>query len=454
MRLGDVTRPGRDDGEIPAEVERELEALDAAIRGDEVPAGMEGLEALVSDLRAERELPEPRFEAELDAWAAAGFPRGERPGARAVGGGTGGKSGGFFSRFNPNGPRGWSPLAATTATLVVVCVSIAQIDFGDEGGPSTVAVQDADSGADVATESEAVTEPAAPEAANSAQQDDSLANGLDSALEDQGGSADAAGGIRALPREFSDERAAAGESASFQSKRGLTDVSRDPDDRKVERDAELTLAAPADEVPDVTNQVIDVVEDANGVVLNSRVTGTDDQARADLELKVPAKDLDDTLASMSDLADVKSRTEATEDITRSFVSAKDRLIGLKAERDNLATRIREATTDAEVDQLQAQLEVVNRQIADAESELTEVQNRAQVADLQVVITSDGARASDDDDGWSFGDALKDAGRVLEVGAGVALISAAVLVPLAIIAAIAFVVVAAMNRRARERALDE
>ncbi len=73
----------------------------------------------------------------------------------------------------------------------------------------------------------------------------------------------------------------------------------------------------------------------------------------------------------------------------------------------------------------------------------------------MVITSDGARSGDDDDdGWSFGDALDDAGRVLEVGAGVALISAAVLLPLAIIAAIAYVVVAAANRRARERALDE
>ena len=80
MRLGDMKS---DDKPVPAEVEAELDALDAALRGEEVPAGMEGLEALVSDLRAEKPEPEPRFEAELDDWAAAGFPRGERPGAKA-----------------------------------------------------------------------------------------------------------------------------------------------------------------------------------------------------------------------------------------------------------------------------------------------------------------------------------------------------------------------------------
>ena len=204
----------------------------------------------------------------------------------------------------------------------------------------------------------------------------------------------------------------------------------------------------------MNDQVIDVVEGANGVVLNSRVTGTDEAARATLEVEVPTASLDDTLASLSELANVKSRTEQSVDITRSYVTAKDRLVGLRAARDNLAMRIREATTDTEVAALQAQLAGVNRQIADAKNELANVENRAQFSTVTIVITSEGAGTSEDDDGWSFGDALDDAGKVLEVGAGVALLSAAVLLPLAIIAAIAYFVVSAANRRARERALDE
>ena len=184
------------------------------------------------------------------------------------------------------------------------------------------------------------------------------------------------------------------------------------------------------------------------------MAGTDESARATLEVEVPTATLDDTLAALSELANVKSRTEQSVDITRSYVTAKDRLVGLRATRDNLAMRIREATTDLELAELQAQLAAVNRQIADAKNELAQVENRAQFATVTIVITSEGAGTSDDDGGWSFGDALDDAGKVLEVGAGVALISAAVLLPLAIIAAIAYFVVSAANRRARERALDK
>ena len=231
-------------------------------------------------------------------------------------------------------------------------------------------------------------------------------------------------------------------------------ANRGQERRRVERAAQLTLAAPADEVADVNDQVIEVVQGANGVVMNSRVTGTDESARATLEVRVPSATLDDTLAALSELANVQSRTEQAQDITRTYVTAKDRLVGLRAERDSLAARIRAATTDAEVQQLQAQLTKVNEAIADAKSELNEVETRAQLATVGIVITSEGAGTSDDDDGWSFGDALEDAGKVLEVGAGVALISAAVLLPLAIIAAIAYFVVSAANRRAREKALDK
>ena len=47
-----------------------------------------------------------------------------------------------------------------------------------------------------------------------------------------------------------------------------------------------------------------------------------------------------------------------------------------------------------------------------------------------------ARAAGDDGGWSLGDALDDAGHVLEVIGGIALIALAILLPLSLIAALA------------------
>ena len=435
MRLDEMLRRAGSEAEIPVEVARELEALDAALRGEEVPPGMEGLEALVADLRHERPEAEPRFDAELDAWAAAGFPRSRRPGARASAGGSGAGRRGLFARLGPGGPRGWTPVAATAATLLVIGVSLTQID--DFGG------DEPDSGGTQAVEGEAggAAAPNAPDAP------DAPATPLEDVLQDD------------QARDL-DELQEAESTPGFNSRRAIvpgalngSGVNRGQEKRRVERDAQLTLAAPAADVADVNGRVIDVVEGANGVVLNSRVADTGGAARATLEVRVPSATLDDTLAALSDLANVQSRTEQAQDITRTYVTAKDRLVGLRAERDNLAQRIRNASTDAEVSSLQAQLAQVNRQIAEAKSELNDVENRAQLATVSIVITSEGA-GTGDEDGWSFGDALDDAGKVLEVAAGVALISAAVLVPLAIIGAIAYFVVAAASRRARERALDK
>ena len=56
------------------------------------------------------------------------------------------------------------------------------------------------------------------------------------------------------------------------------------------------------------------------------------------------------------------------------------------------------------------------------------------------------------DRWTPGDALGDAGRVLEVIAGVLLIAAAVLLPVAILAALAVLAGRILRQRRRERAL--
>jgi hypothetical protein len=65
-----------------------------------------------------------------------------------------------------------------------------------------------------------------------------------------------------------------------------------------------------------------------------------------------------------------------------------------------------------------------------------------------------SRASDDDSGaWTPADAFDDALRVLEVAAGVALIAAAVLLPVALIWLLAWLARRGISRRRRERALD-
>ena len=411
MRLSEMG-PGRDDAPLPAEVEAELSALDAALAGDDVPAGMETLEALVSDLRAERSAPESEFGDALDRWAAAGFPRGRRPGLSPKA--TASDAGGRFRLFMASlTPRKLAYAGGAAATLVVLVVGVSQIDYdsgGTAGDSSFSSGDDAGSATEEAAPSRDLNAPEAP-----AVTDEAAAIGTDRA--------------------------------------GITSKQAGPaggqDVRRVERDAQMTLAAPADEVQDVTNEAITVVESNRGVVESSQTSGTEDQARATLQLVIPTRTLDITLDQLSDLADVKSLSEGTVDITRPFVDAKDELAGLRAERVALINQIQAADTEEELDQLRARLDVLLNTIAQAEADFDNIQRRAALSNVTLQITSEGADEGD----WSFDEAIDDAGRVLEVGAGIALIAGAVLLPLALVGAIIYFVMSAARNRARERALD-
>ena len=428
MRLSEMG-PGRDDAPLPAEVEAELSALDAALAGDDVPAGMEGLETLVSDLRAERSTPESEFGDALDRWAAAGFPRGRRPGLSAKA--TASDAGGRFRLFLQSlTPRKVAYAGGAAATLVVLAVGVSQINWQTGGG-------DQDDGG-ASGDSAGIAEEAAPsqaeprgdlDAVRAPEVTGELGNAARQGFDDD--TANAVGGASALRSK--DAGAAGGQA-----------------ERKVERDAQMTLAAPADEVQDVTNEAITVVESNRGVVLSSQTSGTEDQARATLQLSIPTRTLDTTLDQLSDLADVKSLSEGTVDITRPFVDAKDELAGLRAERVALINQIQAADTQEELDQLRARHAALLDTIAQAEADFDSIQDRAQKSSVTLQITSEGADEGD----WSFDEAIDDAGRVLEVGAGIALIAGAVLLPLALVGAIIYFVMSASRNRARERALDE
>ena len=73
--------------------------------------------------------------------------------------------------------------------------------------------------------------------------------------------------------------------------------------------------------------------------------------------------------------------------------------------------------------------------------------------MSVTVQGTGSATKKNDGAWTPRDALHDAGRVLEIAGGVALIALAVLAPLAILAALALLAGRTLRRRRREGALD-
>jgi len=347
---------------------------------------------LATLLRAERPEPDPGWAARLDERAAAGFPRGGRDGGQA--------------------PRRaavrLAPAGAVAALLVVVVVAIDNAGTPGGGGDAV------DAGPAPTATTVAPDQPA-------------------------GGPADA----------MYERRDSSGLDAISPAARVGGRIAPGTANRKVDRDAQLSLSTRPDEVRPVTDEVISITRSLDGIVASSQVSETPDGASASLELTIPTRNLGTALDRMTDLADVDSLNETAVDITRPVVSAKDRLQDAEARRRELLQALGNAQTETEAAAIERRIADARREIARAEAAYERLTLKARLSDLAVSVTSNPAAS----DHRTLGDWIDDAVGVLRTIAGVLLVAAAALVPLALIAAIIALATARVRRRRRERALD-
>jgi hypothetical protein len=221
------------------------------------------------------------------------------------------------------------------------------------------------------------------------------------------------------------------------------------ENRKVDRDAQLTLSAQPDDVRGVSDEVISITRSLDGIVENSQISETPDGASASLQLTIPTRNLDAALDRMTVRGDVDSLNETATDITRPVVDAKDELRDANARRRELLQALGNATTTAQADALEQKLADARKDIARAEAAYEQVTRKARLSSLDVTVRSNPDASSQ----RTLGDWLDDAVDVLRTLAGILLVTLAVLVPVALIAGLVAFVVARVRRRRRERALD-
>jgi hypothetical protein len=237
--------------------------------------------------------------------------------------------------------------------------------------------------------------------------------------------------------------------------------------RKVVQKADLQLATEPDSVRDVADGIVGVVDRYHGFVVTSSVSsgtgspGPDGgpvplaetgQASANFELRIPVNHLQAALADLSGLAHVNSRTENIQDITRRFDESRNLVADLEAQKARLLRKLGEAVTITEQDALKARLATVEQQLGAARNDFESVQRRIHLVPVTVEVF--GQEGIDGGGTWGIDDAAHDAGRALTVMGGVLLISAAILAPLGVLAAIAWFTTRAIAARRRERALDQ
>ena len=220
--------------------------------------------------------------------------------------------------------------------------------------------------------------------------------------------------------------------------------------RRIERSAQLTLAADPDEFDQIADGIFRITDQRQGFVLQSTLTQDEQEggSNGSFELRVPAAQLQPALNDLSRLATVRARSESGTDVTGSFESIRHRLQNARALRTSLLGRLALATTDTAENAIQRRLEIVGNRIARLRGQFRDVRQRTEFATVfvELVDENDGAAAGETDQ--AVDDAVGSLGDILNF-----LIRAvAILLPIGLVAGIAWLVVTRARRRARERAL--
>jgi hypothetical protein len=457
-------------------------------------------DALFAELRRLRPTPRPEFTAELDERAAAGFPRRRPPSAAAMPFAL------LADRWRALSPRRRlvPVLAVALAALAVATAVVAIAESGTKSNPADEAVvgmvpgagesgrtaeETSGGGGEAApkrfngqksgshgsgagaggsktpgetvyeTEVPSVTaEPSREHSKSASKAPGAAINGFEGGGPVEGeesAGAEESESAEGPSEEAEPEEESAGGGVAMAP--AMVPPAPPSSHRDIERSAYVVLGTKPGEVSSAAAGVYEAVHAANGVVLHSKVqSGSAGATGAYFELLIPSAKLDDALAAFSQIAEVRERHDATNDITAPTVGAAEELRDSNASIEGLLKELGQVETEAERESVEARLREERGHHAAIRARLDHLGKRASMSEVTVrIVTSHGAGVtppSKEDGSWGVGDALHDAGHILTIAAGVLLIALAVLAPIALIVLVFWAANRVRVRRLRERTL--
>ncbi len=399
-----------DDTPVDPEVAAALDAIDGTLAGDPVDPAHAELAELALLLAGERPRPDPAVANALDQRVQRRFaaaPRAARRRARWV----------------------WAPAAAVVACAAVAVVIVAGGGSTAPGPRPAPAVSGTAASSASAPSSAAKLSPAGSSTARSAT---------------AAGSSTAAGSP--VPEQTGSPVPA--QAGSLQPP---------PNGRKIVQGAQLALSTSPSRVDSVAQEVFDVVGQQRGIVNSSTVSAGGGGGYAQFQLSVPSGSLPQAMAALSSLryAHVASRTDTTHDVNDQYLADQRRLTDARALRTALLKQLAAATSQAQIDSLTARIHDADASISSDEATLRQLNRQVDLSQVSVTISAGSVPipAGHGSGGFTLGTAAHDAGRVLTIAAGIALIVLAALVPVALLGGAGLWIAATVRRRRREQALD-
>jgi hypothetical protein len=421
--------PLLDQDPMDPEIAATLDAIDATLAGEPVDGRYAEIAEIALLLASDRPEVPPAFAQSLDGkverrFAPLGAPE---------------------KRRKRNWSRAWQTVGAVAATGVAVVAAVA---FVGGGGRSSDVSSSSASESVTSAASSAASSPPASSVPAPAQR---TAKSLSSAGAAASASGSVAGGTASTPSATSSTPSLSVAPAVPQALQPPTTG------RKVVQGAQLNLTAAANRIEAVAQEIYSVVGQANGIVENSNVTQGGPGGNASFQLSLPSGTLAQTLTLLSSLtyAQVVSRTDSSQDITDQYGAATRALADARALRTSLLKQLANAVTTEQVDSLTAQIHDAEASISSDQATVNGLNHKVNYSEVYVSLQAKPVPvpATHHSGGFTIGKAAHDAGRVLTVVAGVALIALAALTPVALVIALVWWVGAALRRRRREQALD-
>jgi Domain of unknown function (DUF4349) len=429
--------PLLDQDPIDPEIAATLDAIDATLAGEPVDGRYADVAEIALLLASDKPQIPPAFAQSLDQKVERRFAPREGHKRR-------------FGMPAPRQRRGWSVVWQATGALGAVAallVAIVVVVGGEHGASSASSSSAAlsaippatttSAGSGAASSAPVSSPPARKAAATASTPSNSSASGSNGSLSPTYGSSTS--------------------SASSAASGAAPPLQPPTTGRKVVQGAQLNLAAAPSRIDDVAQEIYDEIGQVNGIVESSNVTQGGLAGTANFELSVPSGALGRTLTALSSLnyAQVVSRTDNTQDITDQYGAATRALGDARALRTSLLKQLADAVTTEQIDSLKAQINDAEASISSDQATLNRLNHQVNYSQLAVTINAQSPPpvAHRGGGGFTLRKAAHDAGRVVTVVAGVALIAIAALAPIALVVALAWWVGAALRRRRRDQALD-
>ncbi len=386
---------------------------------------------LIADLRALRPTPRPEFAAELDQRAAAGFPRRSRLSLKSPPD--------FWTAMRNKGPVDRRRLLLAGGGVALAAIAVATV---------LVVANESESSDHVVAQA---VEHAPPKTASPPQNFDSSGHYASPSKSPSAGGTEASGVQYEAESPVIPSASSGASEGSVEARNG--DFNAGVRHRDVEHSAEIVLGAEPQDVAGDSTKVFEAVHASDGIVMRSSTRqGKPGQAGATFELLIPSAKLPDALAAFSEIDTVRSRHEATADITAPTVSAAELLKESRARIDSLLAQLEAAELESEREAVEAELHHERRHAARLAAQLDHLHKRADYSRVSLRIVTGGEEESTGGGTWGIGDAFHDAGHILAVAVAVSVVALAILGPIALIALLAWLTHRAWVSRERRRVL--